>query len=51
MKSLPAGEYVLMYQMQGLEGDKNNKLVISCYSDWRMEFKPIDAGDYPSPAI
>ena len=50
-KSLPAGDYVLMYQMQGLEGDRNNKLVISCYSDWKMDFKPIDAGDYPSTAL
>ena len=50
-KRLDAGDYILMYQSEFEEGAKNTKLVVSCYSDWNMNFKVIDDTDYPRLAL
>ena len=51
MKKLDAGDYILVYQSEFHEGAKNTKLVVSCYSDWNMNFKVIDDADYPNNAF
>lgn len=49
-KSLPAGDYIILYQSEFQEGTTNTKLVISCYSDWGMNFKTVDDEAYPEEA-
>ena len=46
MRKLPAGDYVLMYQSEFGEETKDRKLVVSCYSDWQMNFKRINTDGY-----
>ena len=46
MKKLPPGDYILMYQSEFQEDATDRKLVISCYSDWQMNFKKISTDGY-----